>query len=61
MISYNLGKQLDANRIIQDITKLIGHQNPEVLKRCVLVIKLQEIADYEGDSPLPKIEYKSEG
>lgn len=61
MISYNLGKQLDANRIIKDINNLIGSQNPEVIKRCVLVIKLQEIVDYEGDSPLPKIEYKSEG
>lgn len=59
MICYNLQNNLNGERILQDIQKLIASKQPEVLKQHILVIKLQEFSDYSGDSPLPKITYES--
>ncbi len=59
MIYYNLHNNISGERILKDIQKLIASKQPEVLKQCVLVIKLQEIVDYSGDPLLPKITYES--
>ena len=62
MIYYSLDRpdSLDANRIISDISKLLQTTSSQTLQESILVIKLQKITNYSGDSPLPKITYQGE-
>jgi hypothetical protein len=54
MLAYRLDKQISAEKIIQDIQKLISSRNKEI-DSLVLVISLKNIID---TNPIPKIEYK---
>lgn len=58
MIYYNLNKEIPAEKILQDIQKLISKEND--LSSKILKISLQQIRDSSGDSLLPKIEYHGE-
>ena len=49
MIYYRLNKE--------DLQKLIHKINNENNEDLVLVISVQKIINYNGDSPIPKIEY----
>lgn len=56
MLYYSLNKQISAEKIIKDIVEIVNKQSD--LNNKVLVIRLQEVDHYAGDSPVPKIEYK---
>lgn len=58
MIVYNLNKNISAEKIINDINQLVSRA--ENLPNKVLVIKLQDITDYSGDSLLPKLCFNPE-
>lgn len=58
MIYYNLNKEIPAEKILQDIQKLINKEND--LSSKILKISLQQIRDSSGDSLLPKIECHGE-
>ncbi len=58
MLSYTLNKNLDGNKIVQDIVKFLQKYPKDQLQNSVLKISLEKITDYTGDNPLPKIEYK---
>jgi len=56
-ICYKLDKNLDGNKIIQDIKNLLsGREN---LSNSLLEIHIRTIA-YEDTSHIPKLEYKHE-
>lgn len=57
-LAYNLGNSIQADRLIKDVTKLCGKVSPNQASDTLLVISLKNITDYEGESPLPKLEYK---
>lgn len=56
MIYYKLDKEIQVDKLVKDIQKLLSNQTD--LHNTVLVLSLQKIVDYAGDSLLPKIEYK---
>lgn len=58
MISYSLNKNIDGNKIVQDIIKFLQKYPKEELSNSVLKITIEKITNYTGDNPLPKIEYK---
>jgi hypothetical protein len=58
MIYYTLNTNIDGNKILGDIQKLVNKFPQSELVHKVLVIKLETISDHNGDSPLPKLEYK---
>lgn len=57
MIYYNLSQNIESNKLLSDIKKLLDKNN---LQDKILVIELREIKDYLGESPLLKLEYKDE-
>lgn len=57
-LSYSLNKQVSAEKIIQDISRLCGKIPKEEIHNTILVISLQKISDHAGDSLLPKITYE---
>ncbi len=59
MIYYTLNNnEIDGNKILSQIQKLINKYSKEELGSKVLVIKLEDIILYNGDSLLKKLEYK---
>jgi hypothetical protein len=58
MIYYKLDKNIDGNKILQDIQKLINSNKKQDNNDLILVISLKEITNHCGDSLLPKLEYK---
>lgn len=58
MIAYKLNQNIEAQKLLQDIQKLIQQnikdQNPE---NFLLVVRVQQI-NYNDDSSIPKLEYK---
>lgn len=56
-ISYSLNKDITLEKIGEGIEKLCRKISQDELKGMVLVISLQKIVDYAGDSLVPKIEY----
>lgn len=58
MLYYVLNKNIDGNKVIQDITKIVQKIPHNELEHTVLTISLQKITNCTGDSHLPKIEYK---
>jgi ADP-dependent phosphofructokinase/glucokinase len=58
MIYYTLNTNIDGNKILGDIQKLVNKFPQSELINKVLVIKLENINDHNGDSPLLKLEYK---
>lgn len=57
MLAYTLDHNLDGHKILSDIQKLVSKESPETIKQKVLVISLNPISNYTGDSLLPKITY----
>lgn len=57
MLYYTLGKNIDGNKMLQEIQKLLNKYPPEELVSKVLIIKLENITEYNADSLMPKIEY----
>jgi hypothetical protein len=57
MLAYCLNKNLDGQKILQDIQKLIS-KSPQN-KDLILVIKVQEVG-VDNNNLIPKIEYKPE-
>lgn len=55
MVYYRLDKEISIEKLINDIKKLLN-QTPN-LESKVLVLSIQKIVDYAGDSPMPKITY----
>jgi len=55
MISYKLDKSISIDQIAKDIQKLLKAQKN--LESKVLVIKCENIINYTGDNPIPKISY----
>jgi hypothetical protein len=58
MICYKLDKNIDGNKILQDIQKLISKNSNTDNKEIVLVISIKQITNHSGDSLIPKLEYK---
>lgn len=58
MISYSLNKQVSMEKIVNDISRMVSKESD--LNNKILVITIQEVRDYAGDNPLPKIEYKEQ-
>jgi|LakMenE18May11ns_1017448.scaffolds.fasta_scaffold9747482_2 hypothetical protein len=58
MICYKLDKNIDGNKILQDIQKLISKNSNIDNKEIVLVISIKQITNHSGDSLIPKLEYK---
>ncbi len=57
MIYYTLSNNIDGNKLISQIQKLINKYQPHELSTKVLVIKVENVHDHSGDSPIPKITY----
>jgi hypothetical protein len=58
MLYYRLNKNLEAEKLIRDIQKLIQQQDSADNRNKVLIVSISNIIDHTGDSPLPKLEYK---
>lgn len=56
-LAYSLNHEVAVEKVVSDIRKLCGKISQDELKDSVLVISLQKILDYTGDSPIPKITY----
>lgn len=57
-LAYSLSQNVSIEKVIKDISKLCGKISQDELKTMSLVISLQKIVDYAGDSPIPKITYE---
>lgn len=58
MLAYNLNKQIEGQKILSDIQKLVSsHNGPK--NNLVLVIQLKNSIP-DNSSEIPKIEYKPE-
>lgn len=58
MLYYRLNKNLEAEKLIRDIQKLIQQQSSGDNSNKVLVVSISEIIDHSGDNPILKLEYK---
>lgn len=56
MLYYKLNKEIKLEKLIHDLQKLLNKQ--QNLESKVLVISIQNIINYAGDSLLPKITYE---
>lgn len=54
-ISYILNKNIEADRILKDITKLVSTIPQQDMMNYALRISLHKVADHIGDSHMPKI------
>lgn len=61
MIYYKLDKQISLEKIAFDLNRIISRKTQQELQDSVLVLSIQKISDYAGDSLVPKIEYKMDG
>ncbi len=60
MIYYNLQNiNLQNTKLFNDIANLILSLSPQQKVNKVLVIKIEEISDSIGDSPIPKLVYEN--
>lgn len=53
MVCYKLDKNIQTDKLIQDITRLIGSEKN--LENKVLIIKIENIINYQADSLLLKL------
>ena len=58
MLCYSLNKQVSMEKIFRDISNIVSKQGD--LNNKILIIQIQEVSHYAGDSPMPKIEYKEQ-
>ena len=56
-LAYSLNHEVAVEKVVSDIRNLCGKISQDELKHSVLVISLQKILDYTGDSLIPKITY----
>lgn len=56
MLSYKLNQQIDGNRLLKDIQKLITKETSQD-KEYLLVIRIQEI-NYNNHAAIPKLTYE---
>lgn len=58
MVYYKISNiNIQQTRLWDDIAKLILSVPANEKNNKALVVKIQEIIDHEGDSPLPKLDY----
>lgn len=57
MLYYTLNKNISLEQIGNDLQRLLSNKSVEELSNKVLVIKLEDIKNYSGDNPIPKITY----
>jgi hypothetical protein len=57
MLYYTLGGNIDGNKMLQEIQKLLNKYSQEELVSKVLVIKLENITESNANSLIPKLEY----
>ena len=57
MLYYTLNKNIGLEQIGNDLQRLLSNKSVEELSNKVLVIKLEDIKNYSGDSLIPKITY----
>lgn len=55
MLAYKLDKNIDSNKLISDIQKLVS-KHSIANKEHLLVVRIIEIA-YNDESPIPKLEH----
>ena len=55
MIYYKLDKNIDGSKLLQDIQKLITKISNNNNSDLILVISVQKIINYSGDSLVPKL------
>lgn len=58
MIYYKLDKEISVEKLVKDIGALLSKQSE--LQSKVLIVSIQKISDYAGDSLIPKITYKGD-
>lgn len=58
MIYYKLDKEVSVEKLIKDINVLLSNQTD--IQSKILVVSIQKISDYAGDSLIPKITYKGD-
>lgn len=58
MLYYTLNKNLDGNKIIQDIIKIVGKIPKDEIQNTVLSISLQKIVSCSEDRTVRNIEYQ---
>jgi hypothetical protein len=56
-ISYTLNKNIEVDKLVKDVTKLIASVPQNDVNNHVLVISVHKICDYESDSLIPKISF----
>ena len=56
MISYNLNKPIQIEKLVQDIMDLVNKNRTDITNK-ILYISIKEIIDHTGDNPIPKITY----
>lgn len=57
MLAYRLDQQIDGNKLLNDIQKLISKSIKQNVES-YLIIRVQEIS-YTNNNLIPKIEYKN--
>lgn len=57
MLYYTLNKNISLEQIGNDLQRLLNNKSQQELSNKVLIIKLEDITNYSGDSLLPKITY----
>lgn len=56
-LAYSLNKEIRADKIINDIQKLVSKIHKDEIVNSVLTVSLEKITNYAGDNHIPKIEY----
>lgn len=59
-LAYSLNKNISAEKIIKDIQNIVSKIPQDEITNSVLVVSLQKITNYAGDSLLPKITYEGD-
>lgn len=57
MLAIKLNKNIDAEKLLNGIQKLVNSSIQSSEKEYMLVVRVQEIV-YNDDTSIPKIEYK---
>jgi hypothetical protein len=57
MLYYTLDGNIDGNKMLQEIQKLLNKYSQEELVSKVLVIKLENITESNTNNLIPKLEY----
>jgi hypothetical protein len=59
-LSIKLDKQIDCNKLCQQIEKLLSKfdQSLGPIQDCILVLDVVRPFDNYGDNPIPKLEHK---